>query len=149
MVEGLEEQKHLDKPSVTEYMATLRQLITFTPDTPIITALDSLIENRITGAPVLNDKHEVVGMIDDKDCLKILVGSGYYDFPIGKETVADYMSDVMKTISDDHDIFMAANIFLTSPFKRLIIVDKHKKLIGQISRRDILTAIKDLKLTTW
>jgi predicted transcriptional regulator len=77
------------------------------------------------------------------------VGSGYYNHPVGKETVSSYMSNVMKTISIDIDIFMAANIFLTTPYKRLIVVDEYNNLAGQISRRDILRAIKDLNTTTW
>ncbi|MFT5055865.1 MAG: CBS domain-containing protein [Pseudoalteromonas distincta] len=138
-----------DKPLVSNYMVGVTKLVTFTPDTPILVALDTLLEKRITGAPVLNDTGEVIGLIDDKDCLNILVGSGYYNHPVGKETVASYMSNVMKTIPIDIDIFMAANIFLTTPYKRLIVVDEDHKLAGQISRRDILRAIKDLNTTTW
>jgi predicted transcriptional regulator len=63
--------------------------------------------------------------------------------------VSSYMSNVMKTIPIDIDIFMAANIFLTTPYKRLIVVDEYNNLAGQISRRDILRAIKDLNTTTW
>ena len=138
-----------DKPLVSNYMVVVTKLVTFTPDTPILVALDTLLEKHITGAPVLNDTGEVIGLIDDKDCLNILVGSGYYNHPVGKETVASYMSNVMKTIPIDIDIFMAANIFLTTPYKRLIVLDEHNKLAGQISRRDILRAIKDLNTTTW
>jgi len=138
-----------DKPLVSNYMVVVTKLVTFTPDTPILVALDTLLEKHITGAPVLNDTGEVIGLIDDKDCLNILVGSGYYNHPVGKETVASYMSNVMKTIPIDIDIFMAANIFLTTPYKRLIVVDEDHKLAGQISRRDILRAIKDLNTTTW
>jgi CBS domain-containing protein len=138
-----------DKPLVSNYMVGVTKLVTFTPDTPILVALDTLLEKHITGAPVLNDTGEVIGLIDDKDCLNILVGSGYYNHPVGKETVASYMSNVMKTIPIDIDIFMAANIFLTTPYKRLIVVDEDHKLAGQISRRDILRAIKDLNTTTW
>ena len=138
-----------DRPLVSKYMVGVTKLVTFSPDTPILSALDTLLEKRITGAPVLDDTGKVVGLIDDKDCLNILVGSGYYNHPVGKETVSSYMSNVMKTIPIDIDIFMAANIFLTTPYKRLIVVDEHNKLAGQISRRDILRAIKDLNTTTW
>lgn len=145
----MKETENETRPMVSEYMAGLSKLITFKPDTPIYEALDMLLNNRITGAPVLNDKNEVIGLMDDKDCLNILVAGGYYDQPVGKETVSDYMSNVMKTISNDLDIFMVANIFLTSPYKRLIVVDNNQKLVGQISRRDVLRAIKDLNTNTW
>ncbi|PCJ67657.1 MAG: inosine-5-monophosphate dehydrogenase [Bacteroidetes bacterium] len=144
-----DQNQKANKPLVSKYMVGVAQLITFKPDTPILKALDTMLEKHITGAPVLNDKGEVVGLIDDKDCLNILVGGGYYNHPIGKETVSSYMSNVMKTISINIDIFMAATILLTTPYKRLIVLDENGKLAGQISRRDILRAIKDLNMNTW
>lgn len=134
-------------PSVTKYMTT--NLITFRPDTEIKEVITSLLSNRITGAPVLNAKEEVVGLIDDKDCLNVLVGGAYYNHPVGKGTVERYMSNVMKTITVHENILDVANIFLHSPYKRLMVLDDDGKLVGQISRRDILRAIKDLKPSTW
>ena len=66
----------LKSPNVTEYMVS-RKLITFKPDTKISVVIKSLLENRITGAPVLNDKNEVVGLIDDKHCLNVLFASDH------------------------------------------------------------------------
>jgi predicted transcriptional regulator len=137
------------RPSVANYMATVSNLITFSADTPILVALDTLLEKRITGAPVLDANGDVIGLIDDKDCLNLIVGGGYYNHPVGMETVSSYMSNVMKTISVNLDIFMVANIFLTTPYKRLIVLDDRGKLAGQISRRDVLRAIKDLNTNTW
>lgn len=131
-------------PLVSAYMVNLSKLITFQVDTPIYEVLDTLLENRITGAPVLDKEGNLVGLIDDKDCLHLLIGGGYYDLPIGKETVDAYMSNIMKTIPASLDILRAANIFLTTPYKRLVVVDDKGKLMGQISRRDILRAIQDL-----
>ena len=134
-------------PSVSEYMAT--ELITFRPDTEIKEVLDSLLENRISGAPVLNEDNEVVGLIDDKDCLNLLMGSEYHNHPVGKRTAASYMSNVMKTISMHDNIIDAANIFLHTKYKRLVVIDDEGRLKGQISRRDVLRAIKDLDFNIW
>jgi predicted transcriptional regulator len=139
--------RNLKTPSITEYM--VRDLITFKPDTEIIKVIDSLLKNRITGAPVLNDNGEVVGLIDDKDCLHVLMSSAYYNQPVSKDTVSDYMSNVMRSISVDSDLLDAATIFTTTPYKRLIVLDENDRLVGQISRRDVLRAIKELNMTTW
>ena len=137
-------------PLINKYMVSVGKLITFKEDTPIMEVLNGLLDNRITGAPVVNDKGDVVGLIDDKDCLNILVGNAYYNHPVGKDKVSEYMSNVMKTISIDSDILNAANIFMTTPYKRLLVMDHNDKLAGQISRRDILRAIKDMNVnTTW
>ena len=138
-----------DKPLVSKNMMGITKLVTFSPDAPILSALDTLLGKRITWAPVLDDTGKVVGLIDDKGCLNILLGSGYYNHPVGKETVSSNMPNVKKTIPIDIDIFMAANMFLTTPYKRLQIVDEYNNLAGQIRRRDILWAIKDLNTTAW
>ena len=137
----------LKAPPVTDYMT--KDLITFHVNTEINEVIDTLLSKRITGAPVLNDRGEVVGLIDDKDCLKVLFASAYYNHPVGKETVSDYMSNVMKSISDDDNILDVANIFVGTPFKRLLVLDEDGKLVGQISRRDVLRAIKDMNANTW
>ena len=132
---------------ITKYMT--KDLITFTVDTEITEVIDTLLEKRISGAPVLNDKKEIIGVIDDKDCLHVLVDSVYHNLPIRKRIVDAYMTDVYKTISIDSDIVDVANEFLKSNFKRLLVVSANGKLMGQISRRDILKAIQSVNRTNW
>ncbi len=54
--------------------------------------------------------------------------------------VSNYMTSVMMYISVDANI---ADTFLHTKFKRLLVVDKKGNLQGQISRQDILRAIRD------
>jgi predicted transcriptional regulator len=132
---------------ITKYMA--KKLITFTANTELIEVINSLLENQISGAPVLNDDKEIVGVIDDKDCLHTLVDSVYHNAPIRKKQVKSYMTDVYKTIHIDSDIVDAANMFLKGAYKRLLVVDDNGKLKGTISRGDILRAIREVDNTNW
>lgn len=132
---------------ITKYMA--KDLITFKRDTEINEVIDTLLEKRISGAPVLNDQKEIIGVIDDKDCLHVLVDSVYHNLPIRKRIVDTYMTDVYKTINIDSDIVDVANEFLKSNFKRFLIVNDDGKLMGQVSRRDILKAIQSVNRTNW
>ena len=132
---------------ITRHMT--KDLITFAIDTEITEVIDTLLEKRISGAPVLNDKKEIIGVIDDKDCLHVLVDSVYHNLPIRKRVVEAYMTDVYKTISIDSDIVDVANEFLKSNFKRLLVVGATGKLMGQISRGDILKAIQSVNRTNW
>jgi len=134
-------ERKFNPPSVTEYMT--KKLITFSPETDISEVIESLLTNKITGAPVLNEKNELVGLIDDKDCLKVLVGNAYHDGP-SANNVGFYMSKTTKSIPIDATIVDAANIFLSTSFKRLEVMDDNGKLAGQISRRDVLRAIHDM-----
>lgn len=141
------ETRALQSAPVSDYMAT--NLITFRPDTDIDAVINTFLEKRISGAPVLNENKEIVGLIDDKDCLSVLLQDAYHNQPGGKSTVDLYMTNVMRTISVDADIIDVANIFMRTPFRRLLVVDHDGKLVGQITRSDILRAIRDMKATTW
>lgn len=133
--------------SITKYMT--KKIITFTANTEITEVINSLLEHQISGAPVLNFDKEIVGVIDDKDCLHTLVDSVYHNAPIRKKQVKSYMTDIYKTISIDADIVDAANEFLKSNFKRLLVIDHNGKLKGTISRGDILRAIREVNRTNW
>ncbi len=129
-------------PSVKEYMT--QKLITFKKDTDINVVVQSLLDNRISGAPVLDNNGQVVGLIDDKDCLNVLIGNAYNRLPTATDTVSNYMSNVMKSISINTNILDVALVFVSSPYKRLLVMDDDNKLVGQISRRDVLRAIIEL-----
>jgi len=139
--------KELKAARVTKYMS--RNIITFSPETEIIKVIDSLLEHDISGAPVLNDRNEIVGLIDDKDCLNTLIDSVYYNQPVSKNRVENYMTDIYKRISVNADIVDVANVFMRTNFKRLLVIDDDDKLVGSISRRDVLRAVKEMDITTW
>ena len=132
---------------ITKYMAT--NLITFSPDTDIIEVIRTFLKKNISGAPVLNEKKEVVGLIDDKDCLRLLVDSVYHNDPIANTKVESYMTSVMKVIDISANVVDAAKIFLETKYKRLLVINEEGKLIGQISRADILKAIETIYVPKW
>jgi CBS domain-containing protein len=142
-VEKDRSQPKFTPPPVTAYMTPANQLITFQVDTPIMEVVEGLLAHRITGAPVLDAHGKVTGLIDDKDCLRILFDVAYHDQPIRDATVENYTTNVMKTISATADVMDVANTFLNTKYKRLLVEDSDGKLVGQISRRDILRAIHD------
>ncbi|MEQ9301108.1 MAG: CBS domain-containing protein [Cyclobacteriaceae bacterium] len=133
--------------SVTKYMA--RDLITFSPDQEIQDAIDVMLDKRISGAPVLNEKKELIGMLSEKDCLRVIVDARYHNQPNSKGSVSDYMSKNVKTISVDKDVVEVADEFLSTQFRRFPVVDDKGVLKGQVSRRDIMRAARELKGTTW
>jgi CBS-domain-containing membrane protein len=55
-----------------------RELITLTPEMEINRAMNLLIDNRISGAPVLDATGNLVGMLSQKDCLKAALHASYY-----------------------------------------------------------------------
>jgi predicted transcriptional regulator len=59
------------------------------------------------------------------------------------------MTNVLKTISVEADVVDAANVFLESTYKRLLVIDHKGRLAGQVSRADILRAFRLLEGSHW
>ena len=132
--------------SVAKYMA--KNVISFSPDQPVHEAIDMMLEKRISGAPVLNEKGDLIGMLSEKDCLKIIVERAYHNQPNQKNLVQDYMSVNVATVDIDKNVVEVADMFLSTNFRRYPVVE-NGKLKGQVSRRDIMRATRELKGTTW
>ncbi len=129
-------------PSVAKYMAS--KLITFQPETDINEAIDVILKKGISGGPVLNEKKELVGMLSEVDCLQILIKGPYNKEPEDAGQVKDFMSTNVSTIDAEKTILDAAYEFAQSGKKRLPVLDKGK-LVGQISRVDVLRAIQKMR----
>lgn len=132
---------------VTDYMT--QEVITFHPLQSIAEAMDVFLEKRISGAPVMDDDGKIIGILSEIDCLKIMVDEAYHNLPHGKITVMQYMSNNVATVPQSADVLDVASKFLHTHYRRFPVVDHNGKLIGQISRRDILQATRDLKTSTW
>lgn len=140
-------QKVAEPILASDYMT--KKLITFKAEQSIEDVIDTLITNKISGGPVVNDKNELIGIISEGDCMKQISESRYYNLPIDKSnTVAKAMVKEVETIDGNMNIFDVANKFLQSKRRRFPIVEKGK-LIGQISQKDVLKAAIKLKGNTW
>jgi predicted transcriptional regulator len=128
-------------PHVRDYMD--KSFSTLSPEMDVYQAIDILLKKNITGAAVVDQKDMLLGILSEKDCLRTLVHGAYSELPSG--VVADYMTKNVVTISPDMDIFSTADMFFTHVFRRLLVVEKGK-LVGQITRRDLLRVIQKIKL---
>ncbi|MDQ3393133.1 MAG: CBS domain-containing protein [Bacteroidota bacterium] len=131
---------------VSDYMAT--KLITFTYEQCIEDVMCILLDNNISGGPVVNEKGEVIGIISEGDCLKDIVKGKYHNLPFLSGKVKDYMATNVTCIPPDTSVFEAAHMFLTLKIRRFPVV-KDGKLVGQVSQKDILKAVTKLKSTSW
>lgn len=131
---------------VKDYMS--RDLIVFKPDHSIERVIQTLIKNKISGGPVVNDNYELVGVISEGDCLKQISESRYYNMPIHQDIVETRMIRDVETIDGNMNIFDAANKFLDAKRRRFPIVEDGK-LVGQISQKDVLKAALQLKGENW
>ncbi|MDH3335352.1 MAG: CBS domain-containing protein [Rhodospirillaceae bacterium] len=122
--------------TIGDIMAT--QLLTFTPETSIHKAIHALLEKRLSGAPVVDNDGNLVGVLSKKDCLKIVFSTGYHHDHGGQ--VREYMSTNIETLDIGTSLFDAAEHFIKSNFRRFPVM-RGSKLAGQISRHDVLRAL--------
>jgi len=122
---------------VKDYMA--RTIVTFKRDTPVLDAVHILVKNRIAGAPVVDDEGNLIGMLSELDCMRVALQAGYYGDYGGP--VRDFMSEGVKTVNMEMSIVDLAQLFIDTRFRRFPVTDNNR-LVGQISRRDVLRALE-------
>ena len=124
---------------VRDYMA--QNLVTFGPEMDVLDAIHELVQHRIAGAPVVDDRGNLMGMLSELDCMKVALSAGYYSE--GGGPVSEFMSRDTQTVDAEMSIVDLAQLFLDSQFRRFPVV-KDNRLVGQISRRDVLRALEEL-----
>ena len=124
---------------IKDYMVA--SLITFTPSMDVLEAINILVKNRISGAPVIDDHGNLIGLLSEKDCMKVAMQAGYYEQLGGR--VEDYMTKDVVTVESESSVLDLAKMFLEKGPRRYPVVEDNR-LVGQISRRDVLRAIMQM-----
>jgi len=128
---------------VADYMST--RLITVHREDSVAEAMAVLLTRKISGAPVVDDAGKLVGVLSEKDLMEVIIQDSYYDENMG--IVADYMREEVDTVDPDTDIYTLAERFHKEHRRRYPVV-KNGRLLGQISRRDVLRAAEEFLMHT-
>lgn len=129
----------LDTVKVRDYMST--KLVTFSPDMEVMAAINLLVKHGITGAPVVDASGTLVGILSDRDCLTVGLVAAQDSCVAGP--VRQFMSTNTITVEPDMNLTRLASMFLSKPYRRYPVVEDGK-LVGQISRSDVMRAINNL-----
>ena len=141
-----EQKKEITPTFVKDYMT--KKLITFGPKQSVLEVMQVLIENNISGGSVVNTKNELLGIISEGDCIKQISESRYYNMPMADAIVEKFMITNVETITDDISVFDVASKFNETNRRRFPVIS-NVKLIGQISRRDVLKAALEIEANHW
>lgn len=125
--------------TATDYMS--RKLVTFTPDMDIHLAIRVLLDNRISGAPVVDQRGKLIGILSKKDCLNVAFSTSYHQERGG--AVSDFMSTDVQVVDAETDIVEIAQKFVNSGFHRFPVL-RDDNLVGVITRHDVLRALEEL-----
>ncbi len=126
-----------DKTRAREIMRT--KLVTVKPDANVMEVVEVLLKNQISGAPVLDAKGNLIGIVSEFDCMNSISHSAMTGVP--PKPVSDLMTRDVETVGPDTTLLTMVHIFGQKRYRRLPVVDASGRLLGQISRRDLMRAL--------
>lgn len=109
-----------------------REVVTATPKMSIVEVMGIILDKRISGMPVVDEAGMLVGIISEIDLVNSMLSGNAAD-----TLVEEVMSTSIRTFPPDANCAEIASSFTTHRIRRVPIVDQNK-LVGMISRRDIL-----------
>lgn len=111
-----------------------REVVTVTPQTSMAELREILREHRISGAPVL-ENGGLVGIVSIEDLIKALAGWGM-GVPVREKMTRDPV-----TLRTDEPVVLGVNRFTRYGFGRFPVVDGKRKLVGVLTRGDIIQGL--------
>ena len=112
--------------------------VTLLPSMGIFDAIQALLDRKISGATVIDEEGNVVGVLSEMDCLRGILGGTYHGDAGG--TVADYMTSEVEALTEELSVLDVAQRLLDGNRRRFPVV-KDGKFVGQYSCRSMLRAV--------
>lgn len=122
---------------VRDYMTTHQ--VTFRADTDLYTAIDLLLEHRLSAAPVVDEQGDLIGLLTEIDCLRGILSGAYFEETGG--TVNACMTTRVETVAAELSVIEVAERLLHGGHSHLPVVVEGR-LLGQIGCQDVLRAVK-------
>jgi CBS domain-containing protein len=129
--------------------------ITVTPDTGVKCALQRLAHLGVTALPVVDPQQQLCGILSEADLIHDAVGADprAHERPImmqpltAAQTVEDVYTHFPIAVRPEDDVATAVDVMSSKGFKSLPVVDDQRRLVGIVSRSDVVRALaRDDKL---
>jgi CBS domain-containing protein len=115
------------------------------PETSLDKVIDLLIDRTITGLPVVDADGTLLGMITEKDILAFLIDQNVLDLTNNRllcETTAHHiMTAAVVSCRAETPLLEVCKCLVDHHFRRVPILDADGKLVGIISRKDIIAIL--------
>lgn len=115
-------------------------IVTVHPEATIEEAFEQMLRHHVSGLLVMREDGELAGIISEFDLLHLL-----YEPETEKNKISDYMTADVLTVNEDDHLTDVADMFLTHSVRRLPVL-RDGKVVGVISRRDLIRFIRDVRL---
>ncbi len=112
--------------------------VVFTSDTDLLDAVSTLVDRHITGAPVVDARGNLIGLLTERDFLRAALVAGYHGERGG--CVGDYMSRDVEAVNADDSLLDVATRFVETKRRRYPVIEDNR-VVGVVVRRDVLRAV--------
>lgn len=112
------------------------KIIVAREDMNIEEAVKLLVNNKITGLPVVDKDGKMVGVLSEYDIIASVGGKKKLESKLFQHTI-NFTKDV-QSVNENETLEAILDCFIHAKVRRLPVVDEKKKLVGIISRRDIM-----------
>lgn len=112
-----------------------KHVVTIRPAESVRTAVERLIAEQISGLPVVDEAGRMVGIVTEFALLATA-----YDESVGSDPISRHMTTEVFTVDADDPIRKIADLFIVHRVRRVPVMDGGR-IVGLISRRDVLTAV--------
>jgi predicted transcriptional regulator len=113
--------------------------VTARPDDPLSSYIRLFIEKRYRGIPVVDEDRRPIGLLMASKVMEALASCRL------EAKVQDVMARNPPIIHEDEDIHEAIRLMISSGLGRLLVVDSEERLVGIVTRSDILRRIATLE----
>ncbi len=110
-------------------------VVTIDKDASIKDAIELLLLQRISGLPVTDKEGQLIGIVTEFALLAIA-----YDDKVQSDTVAQHMTTDLFTVGPNDSVNKVADLCLMHRVRRVPVAE-NGRLLGLISRRDVLKAL--------
>lgn len=111
-------------------------------DEDIFAAINNILINKVSGICIVDDNDKLIGVLSEIDCLRAILSSVYNKAPYVGE-IKDYMTTEVISVRITDNIVDIASDMLKHKHRRRPVIDDDGTLIGQISCRALLRAVKE------
>ncbi len=121
------------KRKAKEIMAT--SVVTLRPQDSVQRAIGVLLDNNVSGAPVVDEKGKLVGFISEYD-----LGLAVHCVGAGLD-VQKAMKRETVTVNEDTPLEEIVDLMLQFKIKRIPVVNQEQQPVGIVSQRDVLAVM--------
>ncbi|MHC4622397.1 MAG: CBS domain-containing protein [Planctomycetota bacterium] len=119
-----------------------KEVITVTQDTCIYEAVELMAKNNITGIPVVAHDMTLVGILTEKDVLRLFYAHGHEK----EKAVAYFMTTPAVSFDEDANLREICDCLTQNNFRRVPVTSRGK-VVGIVSRADIIEYILQVRLS--